>query len=100
MGMGKLTRKTHTPQFKAKVGLEALRGVSTVNEIAQLHAVHPVQVGQWKRDVQDGASTLFDGKRGKKKVVTDHENPELLYAEIGRLKVELDWLKKKSGVSQ
>ena len=42
------TRKVHTPEFKAKVGLEALRGVKTINEIGQEHGVHPVQVGQWK----------------------------------------------------
>lgn len=45
-------RNTHLPEFKAKVGLEAIRGVKTVNQIAQEYGVHPVQVGQWKREIQ------------------------------------------------
>ena len=45
-------RNTHLPEFKAKVGLEAMRGVKTVNQIAQDHGVHPAQVGQWKREIQ------------------------------------------------
>ena len=91
-------RKVHTPEFKAKVGLEALRGVKTINEIGQEYGVHPVQVGQWKKAIQDGSRTLFEGKRGPKPVAAYRE-PELLYSEIGKLKVELDWLKKKSGMS-
>ena len=91
-------RKTHLPEFKAKVGLEAVRGVKTVNQIAQEFGVHPVQVGQWKREIQAQAKTLFEGKRGPKPMAA-HQEPELLYSEIGKLKVELDWLKKKSGIS-
>jgi len=91
-------RKVHTAEFKAKVGLEALRGVKTINEIGQEYGVHPVQVGQWKKEILEQAKTLFEGKRGPKPV-TEHESPELLYSEIGKLKVELDWLKKKSGMS-
>jgi len=91
-------RRVHTPEFKAKVGLEALRGVKTINEIGQEYGVHPVQVGQWKKAIQEQAKTLFEGKRGPKPVAAYLE-PELLYSEIGRLKVELDWLKKKSGMS-
>ena len=90
------TRKVHTPEFKAKVGLEALRGVKTINEIGQEHGVHPVQVGQWKKAIQEQAKTLFEGKRGPKAVAA-HREPELLYSEIGKLKVELDWLKKSLG---
>lgn len=55
----------------------------------------PVQVSQWKKEVQEQAGSLFEKKRGKKKV-NEHESPEYLYSEIGRLKAELDWLKKKS----
>jgi transposase len=91
-------RKVHSPEFKAKVGLEALRGVNTINEIGQAYGVHPVTVGQWKREIQAHAKTLFEGKRGPKPMLAHHE-PDLLYGEIGRLKVELDWLKKKSGMS-
>jgi transposase len=91
-------RKFHTPEFKAKVGLEALRGMKTISEIAQEYVVHPVQVGQWKKEIQEHAKTLFEGKRGPKPIAA-HREPELLYSEIGKLKVELDWLKKKSGIS-
>ena len=91
-------RKVHTAEFKAKVGLEALRGVKTINQIGQEYGVHPVQVGQWKKEIQAQASTLFEGKRGPKPLVA-HSEPERLYSEIGKLKMELDWLKKKSGIS-
>ncbi len=90
-------RKVHAPEFKAKVGLEALRGVKTINEIGLEYGVHPVQVGQWKKEIQEQAKTLFEGKRGPKPMA-DHQEPDRLYSEIGRLKVELDWLKKKSGI--
>ena len=91
-------RKVHTPEFKAKVGLEALRGAKTINEIGQEYGVHPAQVGQWKKEIQEQAKTLFEGRRGPKAIAA-HQEPELLYSEIGKLKVELDWLKKKSGIS-
>ncbi len=91
-------RKVHTAEFKAKVGLEAVRGLNTINEIGQEYGVHPVQVGQWKKEILEQAKTLFEGKRGPKPVA-EHQSPELLYGEIGKLKVELDWLKKKSGMS-
>src|SRR4051812_32902976 len=92
-------RKVHGPDYKAKVGLEAIRGVKTINQIAQEYGVHPVQVGQWKKEIQEQASKLFLGKRGPKPV-TEHSEPDRLYSEIGKLKMELDWLKKKSGLSQ
>jgi transposase-like protein len=84
---------------QAKVGLEAVRGVKTINQIAQEHGVHPVQVGQWKKEILERAGTLFEGKRGPKPV-NEYSDPERLYGEIGKLKMELDWLKKKSGLSQ
>jgi len=96
--MGEAKRKTYTAAFKAKVGLEAIRGVKTVNEIGQAYGVHPAQVGQWKKEIQAGAETLFGKKRGPKPVDGPEDN-ERLYSQIGRLKVELDWLKKKSGLS-
>jgi transposase-like protein len=87
-------RKVHSPEFKAKVGLEALKGVKTINEIGQEYGVHPVQVGQWKKAIQEQAKRLFEGS-GPKPVV-EHREPERLYSEIGKLKMELDWLKKDS----
>ena len=57
--MGEAKRRTYTAAFKAKVGLEAIRGVKTVNEICQEHGIHPAQVGQWKREIQEQAETLL-----------------------------------------
>ena len=74
-------RKVHSPEFKAKLGLEALRGVKTLNEIGQEYGVHPVQVGQvgqvgqWKKEIQAQAGTLFSGKRGPKPVAERTGSP-------------------------
>ena len=89
-------RKVHSPELKSKVGLEAVRGLKTINEIAQECGVHPVQVGLWKKAIQEQAKSLFEGKRGPKPVV-EHQRPEQLYSKIGKLKMELDWLKKSPG---
>ena len=91
-------RNVHLPEFKAKVGLEAVRGVKTINQIGQEYGVHPVQVSQLKKEIQEQARTLFECKRGPQPLAA-HSAPDRLYGEIGRLKMELDWLKKKSGVS-
>ena len=97
--MSRAKRKIFGAEFKAKVGLEAIHGVKTINQIAQDHGVHPVQVGQWKKEILERAGSLFEGKRGPK-AVNEHSEPERLYGEIGKLKMGLDWLKKKSGLSQ
>jgi transposase-like protein len=91
-------RKVHSASFKAKVALEAIRETKTLNEIGQDYGVHPVQVSHWKNALLEKASEVFEGKRGPQ-AVTAHSDPERLYSEIGRLKMELDWLKKKSGLS-
>ena len=96
--MGEAKRKTYTAAFKAKVGLEAIRGLKTINEIGQEHGVHPVPVGQWKKEILEQVGTLFETKCGRKPA-DDQRAPERLYSEIGRMEMELDWLKKKSGLS-
>ena len=96
--MSEKKRKVFSGDFKAKVALEALRGIRTVNEIGQEFGVHPTQVGLWKKELQEQAGSLFEGKRGPKGV-DESASIERLYSEIGRLKMELDWLKKKSGIS-
>lgn len=93
MSEAKKRRKTRGAEFKGKVGLEAVRGVKTFNEIAQEHGVQPVMVGRWRREILAHAGTLFDGKRGPKPQ-EPHESADRLYCEIGRLKTKLDWLKK------
>ena len=95
--MSESKRKSFSGDFKAKVALEALRGIKTVNEIGQEFGVHPTQVGLWKKELQEQASSLFDARRGPKPA-DPSASPERLYSEIGRLKMELDWLKKKSGI--
>ena len=92
-------RKNFTGDLKAKVALEAIRGIKTVNEIGQEFGVHPTQVGLWKKELQEQASSLFEAKRSVR-AIDPSASSERLYSEIGRLKMELDWLKKKSGISQ
>jgi len=96
--MSNQKRNTHSPELKAKVALEAIRGLKTANEIGQEYGVHPVQVSQWKKALLEDSSTLFDKKRGAKPKA-EFQTDEKLYSEIGRLKMELDWLKKKSGIN-
>ena len=97
--MSESKRKNFSGELKAKVALEALRGIKTTNQIGQEFGVHPTQVGLWKKELQEQASSLFDAKRGPKPA-DPSASSERLYSEIGRLKMELDWLKKKSGISQ
>ena len=94
-----MQRKHFTAEFKAKVALEALRSEKTVNELAGAYDVHPNQVSNWKREAQAGLVEIFSTKRGRPAA---HElaERERLYSQIGRLQVELEWLKKKSGLSR
>ena len=91
-------RKIFTSAEKAKVALAAVKGIKTINEIAQEHGVHPTQVNQWKKELLDNVGSLFEGKRGPKPVNAENAL-DRLYAKIGQLNMELEWLKKKSGIS-
>lgn len=91
--MGK-KRQTHADDFKARLALEAVRGIKTLGELAAAHRVHPTVIAQWKRKLLDGAPGLFT-RGGDACVRTEKEITAPLYEEIGRLKMELDWLKKK-----
>ncbi|MBT4811456.1 MAG: transposase, partial [Thiotrichales bacterium] len=73
----KKKRNSYTPALKAKIGLEAINGTKTINEIGQEQNVHPGQVRQWKQMIQEQAQSLFEGKRGPKSVV-EHQQPEKL----------------------
>lgn len=90
-------RKRHSPEFKAKVALEAIKERRTVNDLAGEMAIHPVQVSQWKKVATDGLHDLF---ARPKKTDANEELIARLYQQIGQLKVELDWLKKKSAQCQ
>ena len=91
-------RRVFSASFKSKVALEALRGLKTISELAQKHKLHPTQINLWKKQLLDGAEGLFE-EGGRKRKVVDSDEPQTaeLYEQIGRLKVELEWLKKKSG---
>jgi transposase len=86
-------RNQHSAGFKAKVALAAVKEVRTVGELAGQFGVHPSQIHQWKRRLLDQAESLFVGP-GEKRRETEAETTEL-YEQIGRLKMELEWLKKK-----
>jgi transposase-like protein len=83
------------PSLKAKVVLEAIKGEKTVSEIAGQFGVHPNQVSQWRKKVLEALPGIFSGRK-KKQDKEDEELQAELYRQIGKLKVELDWLKKKS----
>jgi transposase-like protein len=87
-------RTVHSDAFKAKVALEAVKGVKTMNELSSEYGVHPVLIGQWKKILLSRAGEIFI-RGGSGKTKTEDEVTAPLYQEIGRLKVELDWLKKK-----
>jgi transposase len=87
-------RKTIDPAVKARVALDAIRERDTIAQIAKRHGVHPTQIGQWKRKLLEEASELFS-RESRAKATETFETSEL-YEQIGRLKMELDWLKKKA----
>lgn len=87
------TRKRHSASFKAKVALEAAKQTRTLGELAKAYQVHPVQISQWKKQLLGGVESLFhDGRR------RDRDDQQALQAElyerIGRLNMEVEWLKK------
>jgi transposase len=87
-------RQAHAAAFKAQVALAALKGDKTVNELASQHGVHPTLIHAWKKQLLAGAEELFSN--GRNAVAEDHEAVQAqLYEQIGRLKMELDWVKKK-----
>jgi transposase len=91
-----MKRKTFPAKFKAKVAIAALKGQQTVNQIASEFEVHATQVNAWKKLLLDESADIFS--RGKSQQSSDSEDEkDKLYSQIGRLKVEVDWLKKKTG---
>ena len=93
------TRKHYSAEQKAKIALAAIKEQQTINEIASSFGVHPNQVSLWKKRLLSEAPLLFGSAQSGKSDDTE-ELQSRLYQEIGQLKVELDWLKKKSGIDR
>ena len=89
-------RKQHSSGFKAQVAVDAIKNHCTIAEIASEYGVHPSQVNKWKKQVLDEIPGIFSGNHDKIKQ-NDEKLQAELYQQIGQLKVELDWLKKKVG---
>ena len=89
-------RKQHTAAFKAQVALAAVKGDKTANELASQYGVHPTLIHSWKKQLLAGADQVF--QNGSMAVLHDSEAEKAeLFEQIGRLKMELEWLKKKVG---
>jgi len=91
------TRKSYDSRLKVQVALEALKNQRTIAQIASEYRVHPNMVTQWKQRLLNELPDIFNNKHQKNKQDNETLQDEL-YRQIGQLKVELDWLKKKSGV--
>ena len=87
-------RKRYSAAFKAQVALAAIKGDSTANELAAKHGIHPTLVSNWKKALLDGAPGLF-AEPGKPAKAEGQPDPAELVEQIGRLKMELEWLQKK-----
>ena len=92
------TRKQHSPQFKARVVIEAIRGQKTLSQLGSHFKVHPIQIAKWRKAALEQMPELFEDGRKRNTRSGEEADNNALYEEIGRLKVELDWLKKKVGM--
>ena len=90
-------RRNHPAALKAKVALAAATGEKTLAELASAYEVHPNQIRQWKQQLLDALPEVFSRQRARDEQ-DEEELKAQLYQQIGQLKVELDWLKKKSGL--
>jgi transposase-like protein len=87
-------RRAYTDKFKAKVALDAVKGIKTLAELASEYQVHPTQISDWKKRLLDGSAEIFSGRKSHSGR-TEEELTAPLYEEIGRLKMDLKWLEKK-----
>jgi transposase-like protein len=87
-------RRSHSAEFKFRLALEAVKGEQTINQIASAHSVHPTQVRLWKRQLLESGPGVFSDKQHQQEKEQAIREAEL-YEQIGRLKMELEWLKKK-----
>lgn len=93
------TRKQYTAKFKARVAIEAIRGEKTLNQLGSQFGLHPVQIAHWRRTALERIEDLFvDGRTRQEQDAETAADRDALFEEIGRLKVELDFVKKKAGM--
>ena len=95
--MNKQARKTYHTEFKVKVVMEAFKEQRTINELSSQYGIHPNQVKQWKKPAVESLPEVFSTRRVRVAAAEEALKGEL-YQQIGQLKVELDWLKKKAGL--
>jgi len=93
----KAKRRRHDPAFKAKVALEALREGKTIQQIAKEHDLHPVQVSEWKKTLQERLVLVFENDRHKNQPHDFDQERQQLHSKIGELTVRVDYLQKKCG---
>ena len=95
-----MARQQHTPEEKARLVLEALRGERTINEIAAESNIHPNMLSKWKRVAENRLFTLFQDTSARERKAQKEQEAEIedLYARIGKLTTQNEWLKKKSGL--
>jgi transposase-like protein len=94
-----MPRKQYSAEFKAKVALEAIKSTKTINELASQYEVHPNQITQWKKQALAELPQIFSHRRAQASKDAEALTASL-YQQIGQLQVELDWMKKKSGLSR
>lgn len=94
-----MSRKQYTPEEKARLVLEAIKGERTINEIASENNIHPNMLSKWKREAETNMYQLFQDNSAKERKTRKAHEEEVqeLYAQIGRLTTQNEWLKKKSG---
>jgi transposase len=94
-----MRRRHFSPEFKKKIAIEAIKEQRTINEIAHEHQIHPVQISKWKKELLDGAISIFEDPRKREGELRSREQQEsVLQQKVGQLVIENDWLKKKLGL--
>ncbi len=93
----KRKRRTHSPEFKARVALEAMKGIKPIHRIAAENEIHPVQVSQWKKELAERVGEIFERQNARSKEAEEEKRRiAALERKVGQLTIERDWLARKS----